>query len=192
MKYRTKAVEFVRRFFDFYVWKTIFLKWCWSTNSMKISSRFTDKVPFFAGLSVSKTHFTDKQAFSGGLSVNFCPLWWGFTDKTGFLEHLSVKPGPKRLKSYGQKTVCAHFVRNRHFSSRPITDKAPIFIDVSVNDKAFEKCKAALHLINQIVKPGLWIRQVLLKEKSSCFWFFPVSWSRTSSRERKKRFLIKK
>ena len=175
MKYRTKAVEFVRRFFDFYVWKTIFLKWCWSTNSMKISSRFTDK-----------------QAFSGGLSVNFCPLWWGFTDKTGFLEHLSVKPGPKRLKSYGQKTIFAHFVRNRHFSSRPITDKAPIFIDVSVNDKAFEKCKAALHLINQIVKPGLWIRQVLLKEKSSCFWFFPVSWSRTSSRERKKRFLIKK
>nr|WP_318531248.1 prevent-host-death protein [Ligilactobacillus ruminis] len=45
-----------------------------STISDKISSRFTDKVPFFADLSVSKTHFTDKPAFSGDLSVNFWPL----------------------------------------------------------------------------------------------------------------------
>ena len=29
-------------------------------NQAKISLKFTDKVPFFADLSVSKTHFTDK------------------------------------------------------------------------------------------------------------------------------------
>jgi len=40
----------------------------------KISLKFTDKVPFFADLSVSKTHFTDKPAFSNDLSVNFWPL----------------------------------------------------------------------------------------------------------------------
>ncbi|WP_353935284.1 prevent-host-death protein [uncultured Ligilactobacillus sp.] len=43
-------------------------------NSAKISSRFTDKNPIFADLSVSKTHFTDKPAFFADLSVNFCPL----------------------------------------------------------------------------------------------------------------------
>ena len=93
---------------------------CCSTNLSKISSRFTDKVPFFADL-----------------SVNFCPLWWGFTDRRLFLEHLSVKPRSKPPKSYGQKAVFDHFVRNRHFLSRPITDKEPIFIDVSVNDNWF-------------------------------------------------------
>jgi hypothetical protein len=31
-------------------------------------------VPFFADLSVSKTHFTDKPVFPSDLSVNFCPL----------------------------------------------------------------------------------------------------------------------
>ena len=151
------------------------------------------------GQSAISCWFVRKQnAFYGQTGIfrwfvrKFLPIMMRIYGQNRLLEHLSVKPGPKRLKSYGQKTVFDHFVRNRHFSSRPITDKAPIFIDVSVNDKAFEKCKAALHLINQIVKPGLWIRQVLLKEKSSCFWFFPVSWSRTSSRERKKRFLIKK
>ena len=35
-------------------------------NQAKISLKFTDKVPFFADLSVSKTHFTDKPAFSKG------------------------------------------------------------------------------------------------------------------------------
>ena len=40
-------------------------------NQAKISLKFTDKVPFFADLSVSKTHFTDKPAFSSDLSVNF-------------------------------------------------------------------------------------------------------------------------
>jgi hypothetical protein len=48
------------------------------------------------------------------------------------LDHLSVKPGPKRLNFYGQTAVFDHFVRNRHFSGGPITDKESIFIDVSV------------------------------------------------------------
>ena len=43
-------------------------------NQAKISLKFTDKEPFFADLSVSKTHFTDKPAFSNDLSVNFWPL----------------------------------------------------------------------------------------------------------------------
>ena len=41
---------------------------------------------------------------------------------------------------YGQTAIFAHFVRNRHFSSKLITDKASIFIDVSVNGRAFAKC----------------------------------------------------
>ena len=71
-----------------------------------------------------------------------------FTDKLLFLEHLSVKPGPKRLNFYGQKAVFDHFVRNRHFSGRPFTDRRPIFSDLSVNDNDFAKCSAAqsLHL----------------------------------------------
>ncbi|RGK46794.1 prevent-host-death protein [Ligilactobacillus ruminis] len=40
----------------------------------RFRSNFTDKVPFFACLSVSKTHFTDKPSFSGDLSVNFWSL----------------------------------------------------------------------------------------------------------------------
>ena len=56
------------------------------------------------------------------------------------MEHLSVKPGPKRLNFYGQTAVFAHFVRNRHFSGRPFTDRVPIFIDVSVNGSDFVKC----------------------------------------------------
>ena len=106
-------------------------------QSAKISLKFTDKEPIFADLSVSKPHFTDKPTFSGDLSVNFWPLWWGFTDRRLFLEHLSVKPRPKPLKSYGQTAVFAHFVRNRHFSGRPFTDNMPIFIDVSVKRQWF-------------------------------------------------------
>ena len=71
-----------------------------------------------------------------------------FTDKVLFLERLSVKPGPKRLNFYGQTAVFDHFVRNRHFSSRPFTDSMPIFIDLSVNDNDFAKCSAAQHLLN--------------------------------------------
>ena len=86
----------------------------------RFRSYFTDKVPIFADLSVSKTHFTDKLAFSDDLSVNFWPLCWGFTDRSRFLEHLSVKPGSKRLNFYGQPAIFAHFVRNRYFSDRPL------------------------------------------------------------------------
>ena len=41
-----------------------------------------------------------------------------------------------------------HFVRNRHFSGGPITDKASIFSDVSVNDSDFDKFSAAHYLLN--------------------------------------------
>ena len=68
---------------------------------------------------------------------------------SGFLEHLSVKPGPKRLNFYGQTAVFAHFVRNRHFWNSPFTDSMPIFIDVSVNDDDFAKCSAARQLLNR-------------------------------------------
>ena len=103
------------------------MQYC-STNSAKIPSRFTDKVPFLADLSVSKTHFTDKPAF--------------FSD-------LSVKPGPKRLNFYGQTAIFDHFVRNRHFSSKSFTDRKPIFIDVSVNGKDFYQMQ---RLINHHTK----------------------------------------
>ena len=129
----------------------------------KISLKFTDKEPFFADLSVSKTHFTDKPSFSGDLSVNFWPLWWGFTDKAGFLEHLSVKPGSKRLESYGQKAVFDHFVRNRHFSGRSFTDRVPIFIDLSVNDSDFDKFSDAHHLLNHCTWPRLRAKWCFLK-----------------------------
>ena len=99
-------------------------------------------------------HFTDKQAFSSDLSVNFCQLWWGFTDKIHFSEHLSVKRGPKHLNFYGQTAIFDHFVRNRHFWSRPFTDRRPIFADLSVNDNDFAKCSTAHHLLNHCT----WLR----------------------------------
>ena len=43
---------------------------------------------------------------------------------------------------YGQTAVFDHFVRNRHFWNSPFTDKASIFIDVSVNGSDFAKCSA--------------------------------------------------
>ena len=100
----------------------------YSGQRAKTSFKFTDKAFVFADLSVSKTHFTDK---------------------AGFLDHLSVKPGPKRLNFYGQTDIFDHFVRNRHFSGGPITDKESIFSDVSVNDSDFDKCSAANHLLNR-------------------------------------------
>ena len=57
------------------------------------------------------------------------------------MEHLSVKPGPKRLNFYGQTAFFDLFVRNHYFSSRLFTDSMPIFIDVSVNDSDFAKCR---------------------------------------------------
>ena len=53
----------------------------------------------------------------------------------------NLKPGSKRLNFYGQTAIFDHFVRNRLFSSRPFTDKFPIFIDVSVNESVFDKCR---------------------------------------------------
>ena len=116
MKCRTSTVDLRL----YYVRHFLFYKiQCCSIYLNKISFKFTDKAPIFDGLSVSKTHFTDK---------------------AGFSEHLSVKLRSKRLKSYGQTAIFDHFVRNRHFSSSPFTDKISIFIDVSVNDGDFAKC----------------------------------------------------
>ena len=120
-------------------------------------------MPFFADLSVIKTYFTDKPAFPSDLSVNFWPLWWWFTDKSRFLDHLSVKPGPKRLNFYGQTAIFDQFVRNRHFSSSPFTDKVSIFIDVSVNDSDFDKFSAAHHLLNHCTWPRLRAKRCFLK-----------------------------
>ena len=86
-----------------------------------------------------------------------------FTDKQGFLDHLSVKSGPKRLNFYGQKAVFDHFVRNRHFSGRPFTDRVPIFIDVSVNDDDFAKCSAAHHLLNHCTRLRLRAKRWFLR-----------------------------
>ena len=36
-----------------------------------------------------------------------------FTDKADFLEHLSVKPGPKRLNFYGQRVHFQRSIRKR-------------------------------------------------------------------------------
>ena len=58
------------------------------------------------------------------------------------ITHLSVKPGSKQLNFYGQSAIFDHFIRNRHFSSEPFTDRRPIFIDLSVNDRDFAKCSA--------------------------------------------------
>ena len=150
---RSQVDRFCSVFFHFWCTEAPFGQMqCCTTNLGKISLKFTDKASIFDDLSVSKTHFTDKPAFFSDLSVNFWPLWWGFTDKSLFSEHLSVKPGPKRLKSYGQKAIFAYFVRNRHFSSKPFTDKGPIFSDVSVNGRDFAKCSAAHRLLNHRVK----------------------------------------
>ena len=125
----------------------------YSGQRAKTSFKFTDKAFVFSDLSVSKTHFTDKPPFLSDLSVNFWPLWWGFTDKAGFLEHLSVKPGTKRLNFYGQTAVFDHFVRNRHFSRRPITDKVSIFIDLSVNGSDFVKGSSVRQQLNRCTWP---------------------------------------
>ena len=144
----------------------------YSGRHAKISLEFTDKESIFADLSVIKTHFTDKPSFSGDLSVNFWPLWWRFTDKTGCLEHLSVKPRSKPLKSYGQTAVFDHFVRNRYFSGGPFTDKEPIFIDLSVNGSDFAKCSAAHHLLNRCTWPR--------SRAKRSFWNLLVIWDHTA------------
>ena len=139
----------------------------------RFHSNFTDKAPFFADLFVSKTYFTDKQSFFSNLSVNFWPLWRGFTDKQGFLDHLSVKPGPNRLNFYGQTAIFDHFVRNRHFSGKPFTDKLSIFSDLSVNGSDFDKCSAAHHLLNYCTWPRLrakrWFLRFARNLRPHCF-----------------------
>ena len=135
----------------------------WLKSAPRFHSNFTDKAPFFADLSVSKPHFTDKPSFYGDLSVNFWPLWWGFTDRSLFLEHLSVKPRSKPLKYYGQTAVFDHFVRNRHFWNSPFTDKVSIFIDVSVNGNDFDKFSAAHHLLNHCTGSRLRAKRCFLK-----------------------------
>ena len=132
-------------------------------DAPRFHSNFTDKVPFFADLSVSKTYFTDKPSFFGDLSVNFWPLWGEFTDRRLFLGHLSVKPRSKPPKSYGQTAIFDHFVRNRYFSSGPFTDKEPIFIDLSVNGSDFAKGSAAHHLLNHCTWPRLRAKRCFLE-----------------------------
>ena len=78
-------------------------------------------------------------------------------------EHLSVKPRSKPLKSYGQTAVFDHFVRNRHFWDSLFTDKASIFIDLSVNGNDFDKCSAAHHLLNHCTWPRLRAKRCFLK-----------------------------
>ena len=85
-----------------------------------------------------KTAFLKRQY----CSIDLSKISPKFTDKSRFLERLSVKPGPKRLNFYGQTAIFAHFVRNRLFSSKTIMDKGSIFINVSVNDGDFAKCSA--------------------------------------------------
>ena len=67
------------------------------------------------------------------------------------------------LKFYGQKVVFDHFVRNRHFSGRPFTDKLPIFIDLSVNGSDFDKCSVAHHLLNYCTWPQLRAKRWFLR-----------------------------
>ena len=107
----------------------------------------------------------------------FTPLYGhnrGFTDKAGFLEHLSVKPGPKHLNFYGQTAIFDHFVRNRHFSREPFTDRRPIFIDVSVNGSNFVKCSTrsigtSRSDYGQMAVLGMFVRKILLYIGSSAF-----------------------
>ena len=66
-------------------------------------------------------------------------LFGAFVRKTG-------SETPEFLRTNGH---FPHFVRNRHFSGWPFTDKEPIFIDLSVNGSDFAKCSAAHHLLNR-------------------------------------------
>ena len=45
---------------------------------------------------------------------------------------------------YGHKPLFGAFVRNRHFSIEPFTDRGSIFIDVSVNAEKLWKNKLCL------------------------------------------------
>ena len=89
-----------------------------------IKPKFTDKVPFFVDLSVSKTHFTDKPAFPS---------------------YLSVKPGPKRLNFYGQTAIFAHFhrcVRKRQCFCQ---------MQCSLNQRAKSSCPDGAYLLSALI-----------------------------------------
>ena len=58
------------------------------------------------------------------------PLFGAFVRKTG-------SETAEFLRTNGHFD---HFVRKRHFSSEPFTDRRPIFIDLSVNGSDFAKC----------------------------------------------------
>ena len=99
------------------------------------------------GQSVHFCRFVRKQnAFYGQTDIfqrfvrKFLAIMLRIYGQNRFLEHLSVKPSPKRLNFYGQTAVSDHFVRNRLFSSKPFTDRRPILLDVSVNGSDFDKC----------------------------------------------------
>ena len=68
--------------------------------------------------------------------------------RTGIFGSFVRKIGSEASEFLRTKAVFAHFVRNRHFSGIPFTDKLPIFIDLSVNGSDFDKCSAAHHLLN--------------------------------------------
>jgi len=94
-----------------------------------------------------KNYFFKKQY----CSTDLFKISLKFTDKAGFLEHVSVNGSDfvkcstcsisTSRRDYGQTAIFDHFVRNRHFSIEPFTDRRPIFIDVSVNAGKLRKNK---------------------------------------------------
>ena len=108
-------------------------------DSPRFRSNFTDKVPFFADLSVKQNVFYGQTIIFRRFVRKFLAIM---------------------REIYGQKTVFGAFVRktevetskvlrtNSYFSSGPFTDKEPIFIDLSVNGSDFAKGSAAHHLLN--------------------------------------------
>ena len=69
---------------------------------------------------------------------------------------------------YGQTAIFDHFVRNRLFSSRLFTDKEPIFIDVSVNGRAFAKCgadKSAAKLTVKFTARLFWVISIVESDR---------------------------
>ena len=93
-------------------------------SASEVTKRHELIMSLVAGLSpIIKVWKTNAQLNNGG---NPC------RDGTGFFLFWAARQDFTRI--YGQTGIFGAFVRNRHFLSRPITDKEPIFIDVSVND----------------------------------------------------------
>ena len=74
------------------------------------------------------------------------------------------------LKFYGQSRLFGSFVRNRHFSGRPFTDKLPIFIDLSVNGSDFEFVLLSRSRALNFDKP---VDKKEVKSQFVCKIFFP-------------------